>query len=385
MKVKLKARGLWAAVEPGGGDLQDDMMALDVLSSAVPPEMVSVVASQATTKGAWDTIKVMRIGDDRVREATTQTLLRQFESATFKEGESMEEFSMRLSGMVQHIATLGETVDETKVVSKFLRSVLHRYKQIVIAIQTLLDVSTLTLVNVTGRLKAAEEELEAPPPTVHHNGKLYLSEEAWEEKWRLCDGEKNPGGGSGGRGGGRNGGRGRGGRGNGGGRDSKGPPSTGPAKLGKNQCKKCFKFGHWGRECRSGHPRKEEAHATQEEEALMLMRATIGANSAAPPASSQRAAVKAVHLREEKVFVQLGAKEERDAKVWICDTGATNHMSGSRAAFADLDLTVCGTVRFGDDSVAEIEGCGSVLIRCKMENTGSSPVCTTYPASRPTL
>jgi hypothetical protein len=117
----------------------------------------------------------------------------------------------------------------------------------------------------------------------------------------------------------------------------------------------------------------------------MLMRATVGANSAAPPASSQRAAVKAVHLREEKVFVQLGAKEERDAKVWICDTGATNHMSGSRAAFADLDLTVCGTVRFGDDSVAEIEGCGSVLIRCKMENTGSSPVCTTYPASRPTL
>jgi hypothetical protein len=221
------------------------------------------------------------------------------------------------------------------------------------------------LANVTGWLKAAEEELEVPPPTVHHNGKLYLSEEAWEEKWHLRDGEKNPGDGSGGRGGGRNGERGRGGHGNGGGRDSKGPPSTGPAKLGKNQCKKCFKFGHWGRECRLGHPRKEEAHATQEEEALMLKRATVGTNSAAPPASSQRAAVKVVHLREEKVFIQLGAKEERDAKVWICDTGATNHMSGSRAAFADLELTVCGTVRFGDDSVAEIEGCGSVLFRCK--------------------
>jgi hypothetical protein len=126
MKVKLKARGLWAAVEPGGGDLQDDMMALDVLSSAVPPEMVSVMACQATAKGAWNTIKVMRIGDDRVREETAQTLLRQFELAMFKEGESMEEFSMRLSGMVQHLATLGETVDETKVVGKFLRSVPHR-------------------------------------------------------------------------------------------------------------------------------------------------------------------------------------------------------------------------------------------------------------------
>jgi hypothetical protein len=63
----------------------------------------------------------------------------------------------------------------------------------------LLNISTLTLVNVTGRLKAAEEEPEAPPPMMQHNGKLYLLEEAWEEKWHLCDGEKNPSGGSGGR------------------------------------------------------------------------------------------------------------------------------------------------------------------------------------------
>jgi hypothetical protein len=56
---------------------------------------------------------------------------------------------MRLSGMVQHLATLGETVVE-QVVSKFLRSVPHKYKQIIVAMQTLLDVGTLTLANVTG-------------------------------------------------------------------------------------------------------------------------------------------------------------------------------------------------------------------------------------------
>ncbi|WVZ61915.1 hypothetical protein U9M48_011722 [Paspalum notatum var. saurae] len=40
-------------------------------------------------------------------------------------------------------------------------------------------------------------------------------------------------------------------------------------------------------------------------------------------------------------------------------------MTGSRAAFADLDTAVCGSVRFGDDSVAEIEGRGTVLFSCK--------------------
>jgi hypothetical protein len=33
-----------------------DMMALDVLSSAVPPEMVFAVASKDTAKSAWETI-----------------------------------------------------------------------------------------------------------------------------------------------------------------------------------------------------------------------------------------------------------------------------------------------------------------------------------------
>ena len=40
-------------------------------------------------------------------------------------------------------------------------------------------------------------------------------------------------------------------------------------------------------------------------------------------------------------------------------------MSGSRAAFAELDKGVCGTVRYGDDLVARIEGCGTVVFACK--------------------
>jgi hypothetical protein len=175
MKVKLKARGLWAAVNSGGGDRQEDMMALDVLSSVVPPEMVASVVGQDTAKAVWDTIKMMCVGDDRVKASTAQTLLRQFEMATFKEDECIEDFSMRLAGMVQHLAALGETVEDAKVVGKFLRSVPTKYKQIVLAIQTLFNVSMLTLPNVTGRLKAVEDEMEAPPPMMSHNGKMYLS------------------------------------------------------------------------------------------------------------------------------------------------------------------------------------------------------------------
>jgi hypothetical protein len=63
-----------------------------------------------------------------------------------------------------------------------------------------------------------------------------------------------------------------------------------------------------------------------------------------------------VHLHEEKVFVQLGEKEEHDNKSWIYDTGAMNQMSRSRATFTELDVEVRNTVRFGDDFVVENEG-----------------------------
>jgi hypothetical protein len=202
--------------------------------------------------------------------------------------------------------------------------------------------------------------LKAAPVLVNHVGKLYLSEEAWEEKWKLR--ERSNGGGSSSRGGG--------GRGHGNGEndhDSSGSTSPGSGKVGRDQCRKCVKKGHWARDCRS-KLKKEAAYAAQEEESLMLITATpriepqqtlaIGASKAVDMTTH------IVHLCEEKVFAQLD-EEEHNNKSWICDTGATNHMSGSRAAFTKLDKAMCGTVRFSDDSVAEIEGRGSVVFICK--------------------
>jgi hypothetical protein len=103
----------------------------------------------------------------------------------------------------------------------------------------------------------------------------------------------------------------------------------------------------------------EAAYAAQEEESLMLITATPRIEQQQTSAAGADKTVDMVahvgYLRE-KVFAQLG-EEEHNIKSWICDTGATNHMLGSRAAFTtELDAAVRGTVCFSDDSVAEIEG-----------------------------
>jgi hypothetical protein len=183
---------------------------------------------------------------------------------------------------------------------------------------------------------------------------------------------KNPGtsgsGGSGGSGdkGGRGGGRGDRGRGHGAG------SGRGPQK--NDECRRCGKLGHWARECRAKAKKDQVLTVHEEEASLMTVTTTISESpqkrSQATVATEEVVAGEVVEtgvvIHEEKVFVQLGRPEaRRDAKIWIVDTGATNHMTGSRAAFINLDTHVRGTVRFRDDSAAEIEGRGIVEFICK--------------------
>jgi hypothetical protein len=142
MKVKLKARRLWQAVNDGDGsdvDDQEDMMALDALCTAVPPELARAICDKETSKEAWDTIATMRVGDKRVKENSAQKLRRDFELAAFKEGETVEDFALRLTGMQASLQTLGEELEDKQIVLKMMQSVPAKYQQMVVAIRTLMD------------------------------------------------------------------------------------------------------------------------------------------------------------------------------------------------------------------------------------------------------
>ena len=211
------------------------MQALDTLCSAVPPEMWPVIADKEIAKEAWEAIATMRIGDDHVKKTSAQNLRRQFDSATFKEGESIEDYVLHLNSMASTLTTLGDKFGESQVVEKIIRNVPQRFRKIVVAITTLLDVSTLTIADLTDRHKAAEDAFEPPPLVMHHDGKLYLTEEEWDARRKKHDAKKTSGGGSSNSAhrGGRKCGCGR-GRGN----------EKGSSRPSGDECRKCGKLGH---------------------------------------------------------------------------------------------------------------------------------------------
>jgi hypothetical protein len=125
------------------------MMVLDTLCGAVPPEMVPMIVKKETANEATDAIVTMRVGDDRVKKATTQQMRRKFDLATFDNGETIEDYTLRLSGMAVHLTTLGEEMKDDEIIVKMLQSLPLRFKQIMIVIKTLLDVSTTSIADLT--------------------------------------------------------------------------------------------------------------------------------------------------------------------------------------------------------------------------------------------
>ena len=76
-----------------------------------------------------------------------------------------------------------------------------------------------------------------------------------------------------------------------------------------------------------------------------------------------RKALKAVNLDEPRAQVYLGRVDGEQEQRWHLDSGASNPMTGSKAAFSELDDDVTGTVKFGDGSRVAIQGRGTIIFK----------------------
>jgi hypothetical protein len=69
-----------------GGDKVErrhDRLALAAILRGVPEEMHNMLLGKRSVKEAWEAIKTMRLGADRVKEVNAQKLLAEFESIAF--------------------------------------------------------------------------------------------------------------------------------------------------------------------------------------------------------------------------------------------------------------------------------------------------------------
>ncbi|XP_074561659.1 uncharacterized protein LOC141817951 [Curcuma longa] len=287
-----------------------------------------------------------------------------------KETETIDEFAGKLSALSSKFSTLGATLEDSSLVKKLLDSVPDKFFPIVAGIEQFHDLETMPFEEAIGRLKAYEERtLRLHGNTNNIEGELLLTHAEWQMRQKGSNVDTSSGGkGCGSNNPSRGNWRGR-WRERGRGRSTQRQDSAG-GTSGNNsgardkrhiKCFNCEKMGHYASECYN--KRRDEAHltcATDEEPALMM---TVSHEESHTKHERQDT----ILLSEERFLPDMYRSEKKgeDKDVWYLDNGASNHMTGHREKFQELDETITGRVRFGDGSTIEIMGKGTVVFECK--------------------
>lgn len=280
-----------------------DSKVKNYLFQAIDREILETILDKGTSKAIWESMKRKFQGSTKVKRAQFQALRREFELLVMKEGEKVDTFLGRTLSVVNKMKTNGENMEQSTIVSKILRSLTTKFNYVVCSIEESNDLSTLSVDELHGSLLVHEGRMQGPQEEEHV---LKVSQDERPSRGR-----------------GRGGFGFRGGRGRGRGRT--------PSNKALVECYKCHKLGHFQYECPDWEKRANYVELEEEDELLLM------------------------------AHVELNKANRED--VWFLDSGCSNHMTGDKDWFCNLEGDFTRTVKLGNDMRMSVVAKGSIRVQ----------------------
>ena len=347
-----------------------DCKARSIIYQGLDEATFAIIFSATTSKEIWETLQKTYRGADKVKRIRLQTLRCEFESLRMKPSESISDYYARIISISNQMRRNGEFLTDLRIIEKILRSLDCRFNFIVVTWEELKEVRTMSLEELVGSLQAHEQKLyrdDDKTPEHALQTKLSLNDKRHEQggtfqRGRGRDSRNSNSRGRSGRGQYRGGqqnhgqqnyvqrgggqpqqqqsqqGGGRGYRGAGRGRRGGfyNRPNVDKSNI---QCYNCYKYGHYSNECRG-------------KQAINQVGETSNYADKDPVA-------------EDSLSLMAHSSNREDHGIWYLDSGASNHMAGTRQLFTDLDENIKGEISFGDLSKVPVKGRGDIVLKRK--------------------
>ncbi|KAG5068162.1 hypothetical protein JHK85_000539 [Glycine max] len=310
--------------------MKRDAKALFIIHQCVDVDNFQKIRSVDTAKKAWDTLEKSYARDSELKKVKLQTLRRQYELLQMSDYESIGEFFSRILEITNQMNAYGDKQSDLGIIDKVLRTLTPRFDHIVVAIEQGQNLEEMKIEELQGILEAQEMRL-------NERNSQRLAEQAMQAqttKGNNYDGGKNKKG------------KGKWKNNNSGNHnqneetDKKGGGNhkVGKKKFNKKgiQCYNCQKWGHFADECKNKRvPRNaDEAKLAQDEDS-----------------------------DSDKVLLMATTNlEEDNVNLWYLDTGCSNHMTGHREWFVNIDDKVKSKIKFADNSSVTAKGIGKVML-----------------------
>ena len=127
--------------------------ALNALFYMVTNEEFKKISTTETTKEAWTILQTTYEGTKVVKDSKLQRLTTSFKEIKMEEDESFDEFYTKLKDIVNSAFNLGETIPESKIVRKVLRSLPKRFHAKITTIEELKDIDKIPLIELVSNLQ----------------------------------------------------------------------------------------------------------------------------------------------------------------------------------------------------------------------------------------
>ena len=132
---------------------------MNAIFCGVSPDEFHKISHITVAKEAWEILETTYERTKKVKDTKLQMLTTQFEELKMSEDESFDSFYSKLNEVVVSKFNLGEKTEDSKIVSKILRSLQESFRAKVRAIEESTDLDDIKVQELIGSLQTYELSL----------------------------------------------------------------------------------------------------------------------------------------------------------------------------------------------------------------------------------